>query len=63
MQGLTLHAELQEDRTAIPVLTQPRDTLREGLTTLKEDGAVVHPVEAIQAKASWQLHFKAHTGA
>ena len=42
----------QEDRTGLPVLTQPRDTLREGLSTLKEAGAVVHPVEAIQAKVS-----------
>ncbi len=41
---------MQADRTGIPVLTEPRDTLREGLSTLKEDGAIVHPVEAIQAK-------------
>ena len=47
-------SHLQEDRTGLPVLTQPRDTLREGLSTLKEAGAVVHPVEAIQAKVSVQ---------
>lgn len=40
--------KLQEDASALPVEVVPHDALRQGLSALKQDAEVSHPVEAIQ---------------
>ena len=43
---------------ALPQLTVPHDTLRQGLPNLKADVLAVHPVEVIQSQA--RVHFNIH---
>lgn len=41
--------------TKVEVLSQPRDTMRLGLGTLKADNAVLHPVDIIQQQVGSRL--------
>jgi hypothetical protein len=50
-EGVTNFAvmSLQDDRSQLPVQRVPHDTLRHGLSALKDEAELSHPVEAIQA--------------
>ena len=41
-------ATLQKQQRALPHLTEPHDSLRLGVQTLKDKASVNHPVEAIE---------------
>lgn len=47
---LSFNCTLQE-ATSLPFQVQPHDALRQGLVTLKDGAAAVHPVETIQKMA------------
>lgn len=39
---------LSQEESRLPFLQKPRDSLREGLYTLKDEATTAHPVEKIQ---------------
>ena len=48
-----------QEATSLPLLAEPHDALRQGLTTLKDGAVAVHPVEQIQ-RLSGPAAEKAH---
>ena len=45
---------MQEEQAELPMLREPHDTMRLGLSSLKEDVSTSHPVEAIQKQVRHQ---------
>ena len=45
---------MQEEQAELPMLREPHDTMRLGLSSLKEDVSTSHPVEAIQKQVIHQ---------
>ncbi|KAK9803565.1 hypothetical protein WJX72_000608 [[Myrmecia] bisecta] len=41
-----------EHQAALPMLSTPHDTFRQGLSTLKDETTVAHPVQSIQQNAA-----------
>ena len=48
----TASSALQKQQKALPHLTEPHDSLRLGVHTLKDRASTNHPVEAIEEQAS-----------
>ncbi len=44
---------LQKQQRALPHLTEPHDSLRLGVQTLKDKASVNHPVEAIEEQVAF----------
>ena len=49
---ITAPCPLQKQQRALPHLTEPHDSLRLGVHTLKDRASTNHPVEAIEEQAS-----------
>ena len=48
---------LQKQQRALPHLTEPHDSLRLGVQTLKDKASVNHPVEAIEEQVAYLFLF------